>query len=68
MAKALHEMNGVWMNTLSKNGIVHKATQMRRLLPDYSRTLKRLSGVLLKNYGRGWIEPYKENWRILNLD
>lgn len=67
VAKALQETHNVWLNTLGRGGKSHQATEMRRLLPDYSHVLK-LSGDLLLRYGKNWIEPYKENWKALGLD
>lgn len=67
VAKALQETHSVWLNTLGRGGKAHQATEMRWLQPDYSRTLK-LSGDLLVRYGQKWIEPYKENWKVLGLD
>ncbi|TAK04784.1 hypothetical protein EPO33_02185 [Patescibacteria group bacterium] len=67
VATVLKETNRIWLHQPGKNGQKHKETVMRRLLPDYSKTL-RLSDAQKKRFGKGWIEKYKEDWSILGLD
>ena len=67
VAKALYEVHRVWLAIPGRNGRMHKDTEMRRLLPDYSRTI-RVEDPIIKKYSNGWIEKYKENWDILNLE
>ena len=66
VAAVLKEAHNIWLNTPGKNGQKHKETLMRRLLPDYRKTLKSKDQIL-ENYSNGWLEKYKENWKILNL-
>lgn len=66
VATALKRCHGVWKDTPGKNGVRHKETDMRRLLPDYRRTIKSNHEVL-NDYTVGWLDKYKENWDILNL-
>ncbi|MBP9864215.1 hypothetical protein KBC54_02075 [Patescibacteria group bacterium] len=67
VADALKEMHEAWFRAPGKNGKEHKATEMRRLLPNYSRTLN-ISGDLLKRYGIDWMEKYRENWNLLGIN
>ncbi|KKU11763.1 MAG: hypothetical protein UX17_C0068G0007 [Parcubacteria group bacterium GW2011_GWC2_45_7] len=64
VAALLKESHQVWLNTPGRNGLRHQDTEMRRLLPFY----KNLKSVFLDDYLDGWLEKYKENWKILNLD
>ncbi len=67
VARVLKECNRLWLKQPGKKGKKHNPTKMRRLLPDYSKTLK-LTDKEKQRYGKGWIDKYKENWDILDLD
>lgn len=67
VAKTLQSTYEVWLRTPGQNGVGHQPTPLRRLLPDYSRTLP-LSGDMITRCGKGWMEEYRENWSILGLD
>jgi hypothetical protein len=67
VAQVLKEMHKLWLRQPGRNGKKHNPTQMRRLLPDYSKGLK-LNEEQLEKYGPGWMEKYRENWAILGLD
>lgn len=60
VAEVLGEAHKTWLRTPGKNGRKHNDTEMRRLLPNYKN-------LNLNNYSNGWLEKYKENWKILNL-
>jgi len=66
VANAISTSHRVWLTTPGKNGRAHKDTNMRRLLPDYSKTLK-LNEDLIKIYGPNWLERYREAWHVLNI-
>jgi len=67
VAEALYQVHKVWLATPGKKGQAHKQTEMRRLLPDYSKTIK-VDNPVIKKYSKGWLEKYKENWELLNLE
>lgn len=66
IAKVIGDAHKIWLSTPGKNGIKHNETDMRRLLPDYSKTLKS-DHVFIKEHSLGWLDKYKENWSILGL-
>lgn len=66
VAETLKDTHSIWLKSPGRNGQKHKDTKMRRLLPDYSATLK-LNQDQLKKYGAGWMDKYCENWKILGL-
>ena len=53
-----------WLATPGKNGQPHKDGPMRRLLPDYAKTLH------APDYpdGAGWLDRYRDAWHLLKLD
>ena len=65
VAEAIREMHKLWLSMPGKNGRVHKDSNVRRLLPDYARLLK--NHPKSKKFGKGWLEKYRENWKILGL-
>ena len=67
VARVLKEAHRIWLSTPGRNGRKHKETEMRRLIPDYTQTLNS-KNIFLENHSRGWLDKYKENWKILNLD
>lgn len=67
VADVIKETHQIWLRQPGKGGQAHNPTKMRRLLPDYGRTLK-LTPDQHKKYGEGWLERYRENWSILGLD
>lgn len=66
VADVLYKTHRIWLDTPGKNGRAHKQTDMRRLLPDYSKTMK-VNHPTVKKYSSGWLDKYKENWGLLNL-
>jgi hypothetical protein len=58
VAKVLKISHSTWLSMPGKNGHLHKDTEMRRFLPDYTKTN-------LKQYGPGWLDKYFERWSIL---
>ncbi len=67
VADILTETHKIWFHQPGRNGTKRNPTEMRRLLQDYSRTL-RLTDEQAVKYGKGWMDKYKENWTILDLD
>ena len=67
VAKILYQTHRIWLATPGRNGRTHKNTVMRRLLPDYSKTIKTDDPVIRK-YSKGWMDEFKENWKLLKLE
>lgn len=67
VARTLRETHGIWLASVGRNGRAHQPTDMRRLLPDYSRTLF-LSDSDAVSYGPHWMDTYRENWHVLGLE
>ncbi len=65
VADAIREMHVIWLGLPGKNGQPHKDSNVRRLLPNYTRLLKNHPDS--KKYGSGWLDIYKENWDGLGL-
>lgn len=53
-----------WLANPGKNSQPHKDGQMRRLLPDYTRTF----GSTDNPYPAGWLSEYRDAWHLLKLD
>ena len=64
VAEALERSHRTWLSTPGKKGQEHKDSQIRRLLPDYSRQL----GATGHPYGKGWLNPYRDAWQLLKLE
>jgi hypothetical protein len=58
VATVLFESHRRWLKTPGKRGQAHKDGEMRRFLPDYTRTF----GPNHPSYGPGWIIDYKGAW------
>jgi len=64
VADVLSAMHRRWLAKPGKKGQSHKDTQMRRLLPDYTRTL----GPADNPYAAGWLDKYRDAWHLLGLE
>ena len=64
IAKTLKETHKLWLADPGRHGRPHKDTEMRRLLPDYSVTIRTLTSAQKKRYGAGWMESYSEKWNV----
>jgi len=64
VAAVLTESHRVWLETPGKDDRPHKDTDMRRLLPDYSR-IGKSTDQRLEKYSAGWLNKYLENWDSL---
>ncbi len=64
VADVIKTTHQYWLAKPGKNGQAHKDSNVRRLLPDYSR----LYGSDKTKYGTGWLEKYKNAWNLLNLE
>ncbi len=68
VAKKIKASHVIWLKLRGKRGRKHHETAMRRLLPDYTKTLKKATAEVTKiGLGAGWMEQYRENWKILRL-
>lgn len=65
VASKIRLSHKTWLERPGKNNREHKDNPIRRLLPDYSKTIKNLSSKEMKLLGPGWMEQYRENWEIL---
>lgn len=61
MAEVLRTMHAAWLATSGMKGQQRNDTDMRRFMPDYTRT----SGALEGKYVRGWLDEYREAWELL---
>ncbi len=66
VAEVISTAHKIWLSLPGKKGKPHKDTDMRRFLPDYSKTLK-TDHPFIKEHSEGWLDEYKENWDILGL-
>jgi hypothetical protein len=67
VAEVITKTDDIWLVSPGRGGRPHRDTGMRRLLPDFSKTIKANNSVI-KKYSQGWMDEYKENWAILKLD
>ncbi len=69
VANCIQRCHRVWLDTPGKGGRKHKDSDFRRLLPDHSfvKPITEEGMNIINQYGRGWLEPYRENWGILGL-
>ncbi|KKR46682.1 MAG: hypothetical protein UT82_C0009G0046 [Parcubacteria group bacterium GW2011_GWB1_40_14] len=67
VAEVIGKIHQFWLSLPGKNGRIHKDSNVRRLLPDYSKVLK-VDHPLVKKYSKGWLDQYRENWKILGLN
>lgn len=65
VAKQIAMSHRIWLSKPGVKNQKHKDNPIRRLLPDYSKTLKGLSSEQIKQLGAGWINKYRENWELL---
>jgi hypothetical protein len=64
VANVLSVTHRKWLATPGKKGQPHKDGPMRRLLPDYTRTF----GPIDCPYPKGWLDEYRDAWRLLGLE
>ena len=72
LVKTSHKM---YLKVPGRKGQKHNDSTMRRLLVDYSSTYKNFPDhekylnkeeiLFLKEYSKGWLEPYKDAWHLL---
>lgn len=68
IASVLQKSHQVWLKIPGKKGD-HKDHDMRRLLPDYSKTLKSEDPLVIpfiKEHSMGWLNAYRENWGLID--
>lgn len=61
VADVLQTMHQAWLDNPGKHGQKHNDSDMRRFMPDYSRT----SGTGVGKYIRGWLDEYREAWSLI---
>ena len=61
VAHVLRAMHQAWLDNPGKRGQKHNDSEMRRFVPDYSRT----SGVGVGKYVGGWLDEYREAWSLI---
>jgi len=66
VAEVVKKTDAIWMDVPGKNGRPHQKTEMRRLLPDFSKTIKS-DHDFIKQHSLGWLEKYREKWEYLGL-
>jgi hypothetical protein len=64
VADVLTTAHRKWLATPGKNGQPHKDGNMRRLVPDYTRTF----GPVENPYPKGWLDKYRDAWKLLKLE
>jgi hypothetical protein len=64
VADVLTASHRQWLKTPGKKGQPHKDGTMRRLLPDYTRTF----GAIDNPYPKGWLDPHRNAWHLLQLE
>ena len=69
VADCIRHCHQVWLDTPGKGGRPHKDTNLRRLELDHSRVkpITQQGKSIIDKYRTGWLDPYRENWRILGL-
>lgn len=69
VANCIRRCHRVWLDTPGRGGRQRKDSDVRRLLPDHShiKPVTEEGASVIKQYGAGWLEPYRENWSILGL-
>ena len=58
VAETLAECHRAWLMLPGAKGQAHNDSDFRRFLPDYSH-------LGMAKYQAGWLEPYRERWRLL---
>lgn len=58
VAQTLAECHQAWLALPGAKGQPHNDSDFRRFLPDYSH-------LTTATYGKGWLEPYREAWCLL---
>jgi len=58
VAQTLGECHQAWLALPGAKGQPHNDSEFRRFLPDYAH-------LAMSKYEDGWLEPYRENWDVL---
>jgi hypothetical protein len=64
VAEVLRASHRKWLSTPGMRGQAHKDTVMRRMMPDYTRVF----GTNDNPYPKGWLDPYRGAWHLLDLE
>jgi hypothetical protein len=65
VALSLKETHALWKSIPGKKGQPHKDTDMRWLLPDFSKTFKKVDDPIVRKYSQGWLDQYREKWELI---
>jgi len=66
VAQTLKESHQLWLDTPGRKGQKHNDTKMRRLQINCIHG-KKCTPAQEKRLGEGWIDRYRENWDIFNV-
>jgi hypothetical protein len=64
VAEVLTVSHRKWLGTPGRNGQAHNDTPIRRLL----RTTRACSARAATRTRKGWLNPYRDAWHVLNLE
>lgn len=69
VADCIRRCHRVWLETPGRGGRSHKDSPVRELRLDHSfiKAVSEKGRTIIDRYGAGWLEPYRENWSILEL-
>jgi hypothetical protein len=59
VSKVLSETHQAWLEQPGHKGQAHQPTEMRRLLPDFSKRNT-------VSYPLGWLRPFEEKWSLIS--
>jgi hypothetical protein len=62
VAHVVRAMHAAWLATPGQKGQQRNDSDFRRFMPDFSINC----GESAKPYDKGWLDEYKEAWRLLN--
>ena len=69
VAEACRMSHQIWLQTPGLGGRPHGDSDMRRLLPKYSRKpgtqLSESQSIFLQTHDEGWIETYRDAWHLI---
>jgi hypothetical protein len=71
VAEACRVSHEIWEQTPNIKGEPHGHSEMRRLIPEYKRNdrmrLTREQEKFLSTHDKGWMEPYRNAWNLLEV-
>ena len=69
VADYIHRGHRAWLATPGRNGQPHNVTETRKFQPvSYNiKPISEAAKTFIDQYPPGWVDQYRENWRILGL-